>query len=70
MTQIRLSEKFPPYSEVWHKASGEKGIVQGWTVLSDMSETVRVDYGEGCNFRDELPGCLQTTDPEKEYSNP
>lgn len=60
-----LRQQFPPFARVWHRASGDSGIVIGYVEYCDGTERVYVDHGGGCVA--EFPQALTLTDPEKEF---
>jgi hypothetical protein len=58
-----IKERFPAWSEVWHRADHRKGIVDGWHEEANGSEQVHVCWGsEGTS--NEYPEMLLTEDPE------
>lgn len=48
LTEVsKMIEEYPGGAVVWHKACGRRGVVCGWSMHTDMSVSVRVDYGSG-----------------------
>lgn len=47
---IALARQFPVGSYVWNRASGLRGLVQGYVVHSDGSARVQVEWANHTNF--------------------
>lgn len=63
---IPLQVRLPAWSTVWHRGDSRRGIVCGWGQHAGGNELVLVDWGGGGSAW-EYAGCLQDTDPEKDF---
>lgn len=56
----QLMDNYPAYTRLWHRATGQCGVVIGWVVDADAAVSLRMDYGPGgCVV--ELPGVMAAT---------
>ena len=52
--------QWPAGRTVWHRGSGARGVVLGWTLRGDGGMGIRVDYG-ACVGEAETPAVLSAT---------
>ena len=55
-----VMDEWPTGSQVWHRASGERGIIVEYAVDAIGCVMIVVDYGKG-PWDKEIPCCLSAT---------
>lgn len=63
-----IKEKFPPFSIVWHRGDGRRGVVYGYLEYCDGTEAVYVDFGSSAMPL--IPEVVTRTDPDTEFNSP